>query len=64
MGFLEQIRKELIREKILEQIKISKKEEILKKNWCESIQLTIMNNLKWKKKIFNLMKIGNFILKT
>ena len=50
IGFLEKIRKELIKEEIIEKIKISKEEqEILQKDWCKSN--SILNNdqlQKWK----------------
>lgn len=50
LGFLEKIRKELIKEKIIEKIKITKEEEeILKKSWCQSNSIFNNSQLeKWK----------------
>lgn len=51
IGFLEKIRKELIKERIIEKIKISREEEeILQKNWCKSNSIFNDNQLEeWKK---------------
>ena len=51
MGFLEKIRKELIKDKIIKDFKITEQEkEILKKNWCNSNFIKNEKQLeKWKK---------------
>ena len=51
MGFLEKIRKELLKDKIIKDFKITEQEkEILKKNWCNSNFIKNETQLeKWKK---------------